>query len=224
MSPEKSGFLFSAAIHIAVLLPLISGSIPFGSDTKPDQQQILTLELDLFSPSPEPEVITEQALVPKIQEQAVIAEEIIKKPIAPIVKPAQPLLPIESTYVPEPLIKQIQPVIVDKPDALVNKTDGSYILLLEKQYTAALKQAIEAQKYYPSRAKRQAREGDVIVGFRINRQGQIKNIHIVSSSSIRILDRAAMSAVSNVGEFKPIPERIKREWWTFEISLSYYLL
>ena len=223
MSPGRLGFFISAIIHIAVLLPLASGVMSSGMETGPEQEKVLTveLELELFSPDPEPEVVTTQVLSPKITKQEIIAEAIEAKPVMPVVKQAPPIEPIQVS---KPVIKESKSIAVDKQDSLVSENDASYIRLLEQQYTTALKQAIEARKYYPSRARQQAREGNVIVGFRVNRQGGIKNIRIVSSSSVRVLDKAAINAVNNIGKFKPFPEHINREWWKFEISLSYYLL
>ena len=207
MTSGRLGFFISAIIHIAVLLPLVSGVMSSGMETGPEQEKTLTVELEIFSPDPEPEVVTAQVLSPKITKQEIITEAIEEKPVTPVVKQAPP---IESIQVSKPVIKESQSVAVDKQDSLVSENDGSYIRLLEQQYTTALKQAIEAKKYYPSRARRRAREGNVIVGFRINRQGGIKNIRIVSSSSVRILDKAAINAVNNVGKFKPFPEHINR--------------
>lgn len=214
MTPGRLGFFISAIIHISVLLPLASGVMSSGMETGPEPEKTLTveLELELFSPVPEPSVVAVQALSPKITKQEIITEAIEEKPIISVVRQAPP---IESIQVSKPVIKKSQLVAVN---------DDSYIHLLEQQYTTALKQAIEARKYYPSRARRQAREGNVIVGFRINRHGVIKNIRIVSSSSVRLLDKAAINAVKSVGKFKPFPEHINREWWKFEVSLSYYLL
>ena len=223
MTPGRLGFFVSAIIHIAVLLPLVSGVMSSGMETGPEQEKALTvdLELEFFSSDPEPDVVTVQALSPKITKQEIITETIEENSVMPVEKQAPPM---ESIQVSKPAIKKSQLVAVDKQDSLVSENDASYIRLLEQQYTTALKQAIEARKYYPSRARRQAREGNVIVGFRINRQGGIKDIRIVSSSSVRLLDKAAINAVNSVGKFKPIPEHINREWWKFEISLSYYLL
>ena len=223
MTPGRLGFFVSAIIHIAVLLPLVSGVMSSGMETGPEQEKALTvdLELEFFSSDPEPDVVTVQALSPKITKQEIITEAIEENSVMPVEKQAPPM---ESIQVSKPAIKKSQLVAVDKQDSLVSENDASYIRLLEQQYATALKQAIEARKYYPSRARRQAREGNVIVGFRINRQGGIKDIRIVSSSSVRLLDKAAINAVNSVGKFKPIPEHINREWWKFEISLSYYLL
>ncbi|MCK4744199.1 MAG: energy transducer TonB [Sulfuriflexus sp.] len=227
MSPGSLGFLISAIIHIGVLLPLILGVETSGRTTDIEQEKTLVMALDLFSPEqesqPEPETVPEKIIKEILEPEPVLEtaseSSIIRKTVV-----EEQVVPPKPVQVSRPTIQQSQAAVVNKADSVISKTDNSYIRLLEQQYTVALKQAIESKKYYPSRAKRQAREGEVIVGFSIGRQGKIKNIRVVSSSSVRILDKAAMNAVSSVGQFTPIPDHINRDWWKFEISLAYYLL
>lgn len=72
-------------------------------------------------------------------------------------------------------------------------------------YKAALRRAIERRKRYPQRAKLMRKQGTVIVGFRIDKQGNLSNIHIVKSSSSSDLDRAALKAVKGVSSIGPRP-------------------
>lgn len=227
MTPARLGFIISAVTHVAVLLPLISADIPAGLRADSEQKKILTLELEAFSAMPEPEELPVQAPIQTETLRQVVAKTVLQKPIVPLPKPTEPVkprLPVKSVEISKPSIKRIQPTIANKPSFSEQQKAASKIRLLEQRYITALKKAIEARKFYPNRAKKQAREGVVIVGFRIDRKGMINNVRIVGSSSVRILDRSAMNVVSNMGKFKPIPEQIKRESWTFEISLSYYLL
>ena len=227
MTPARLGFIISALTHVAVLLPLISADIPAGLRADSEQKKMLTLELEAFSTMPEPEESPVHAPIQTDAPRHKVAKTVLQKPMVPLPKPTElvkPRLLVKPVEISKPSNMKIQPAIANKPNFLDQQKDISKIRLLEQRYITALKKAIEARKFYPSRAKKQAREGVVIVGFRIDRKGKINNVRIVGSSSVRILDKSAMNVVSNMGKFKPIPEQIKRESWTFEISLSYYLL
>ena len=103
-------------------------------------------------------------------------------------------------------------------------TDHGIIKSLEAEYMAALRSAIEEKKHYPKRARRLKREGDVIINFVINRNGQIKNVRIRHSSGTQLLDKAAIDAIKRVGQFKPIPAEIPRNSWALELPIRYALM
>ena len=218
MSPNKTGLLVSGVFHLGLLLPVFF-NLAFDSP-KPAGDEELPVSLQMFAVQPEiepePEQVAESEPEPEIAD--VIPER--KENIAekPVVK-KMPQPEVFSHDLPEPEQIAETETVVAVPD-----DDITYIRLLEEQYADALKKAIEARKFYPARARRRAREGDVVVAFTVSRVGDINNIRIVHSSSIRSLDKAAVNAVNSVGRFQPFPADINRDWWDFEISLTYNLL
>lgn len=112
------------------------------------------------------------------------------------------------------------------PSGMANHvtTDHGIIKSLEAEYMAALRNAIEEKKYYPKRARRLKREGDVIIDFVINRNGQINNVRIRHSSGTQLLDKAALDAIKRLGQFKPIPAEIPRNNWSLELPIKYALM
>ncbi len=102
--------------------------------------------------------------------------------------------------------------------------DHGIIESLEARYMAALRSAIEANKFYPRRARRLKREGKVVVDFTISRNGQIHDVNIAMTSGTKLLDKAALDAVNKLGQFKPIPEQIQYEKWKLEIPMEFTLL
>ena len=223
MSPQKTGFLISGIVHLGLLF-IIFFTVAFHSPPKNKKQDvILAVSLDMLAPQPEPipEIIEQDStpeMTPIIPEPKNNISEAPEEKIKP--QPVLDVIPQSK----QPSIHQLAHSDDSEDILLQAETDPTYLRLLEQQYSEALKQAINANKFYPSQARRRSREGDVVVGFKISRHGDIKNIHIVRSSSIRILDKAAIRAVHNVGKFKPIPSDIIRNWWEFEILLSYNLL
>lgn len=87
---------------------------------------------------------------------------------------------------------------------------------------ALLHQAIDRSKHYPSLAKRQRREGTATVRFRLSPNGDMDAIDIDRSSGFRVLDTAAISAVSSVAPFAPA-QALLTEASRFTIDVTFRL-
>jgi TonB family protein len=55
---------------------------------------------------------------------------------------------------------------------------------------------------YPVRAQRRGWQGEVMVGFHVDKQGFLHNVHLAQTSGYSLLDNAALSAI---GKIKNIP-------------------
>jgi TonB family protein len=93
----------------------------------------------------------------------------------------------------------------------------------EKRYLADLHAAIAGKKFYPEQARREGREGRVVVGITIRRDGEITNVTVVEPSGSRLLDRAASKAVRQLGRFRPFSNRIVDSALTTQIAFTYRL-
>lgn len=123
---------------------------------------------------------------------------------------------------PQPPAVAAAPVAAATPPRTA--VDSGIVATLEAQYMAALRQAIEANKFYPKRASRLRREGSVIVDFTIDRDGNIDNVRVTESSGTQLLDQAAVEAVKRLGQFHPLPSAIPHDPWSLQIPMSYKLL
>lgn len=72
---------------------------------------------------------------------------------------------------------------------------------------ALLNEELSRHFFYPPLAIRRGQQGTVALGFVIDRQGQINNIHVAQSSGHAILDRAAVQALSRVGKLSSRPQQ-----------------
>lgn len=228
MNPRGIGLLVSGAFHLGLLL-LIYFNLSSASP-KPTDNEELSVSLQMFSAGneveyeqvleQEPEILQRPAVekLPGLAEVATKKNSIIAGKVLPKKTPTHGDV---VNRLPEQ--NHNQPEQMAETEVVVPDIDITYIRLLEEQYAQTLKRAIESRKYYPVQARRRAHEGDVVVAFRVNRGGNINNIRIVRSSSSRSLDRAAINAVSSVGKFQDFPVEIKRDWWDFEIALTYSL-
>ena len=67
------------------------------------------------------------------------------------------------------------------------------------------------------------KQGVVKVAFTINKMGMISNLRVVQSSGVKSLDKAALTAVKNVGKFPAIPAEIRKQSLSYIIPISYRL-
>ena len=241
MSPYQISLLISGVFHAGLFLPAFLNSSSYVPTKVYEPELILSVSLNLLTPQTEPEPESEPAPEVVTHNTTIIEQAPEIPEVIPAPKEIIPAKHVDKTE--QPAATQPQPIVASQPAPrtdpdqykltrsadtesvlAVPDSDTSTLHLLEQQYTDALKLAIETKKYYPSRARRRAYEGAVVVSFTINREGDIRNIRVMRSSSVRILDKAAVNAVHNVGRFQPIPLDIDREWWEFEIALTYNLL
>jgi protein TonB len=147
------------------------------------------------------------------------------KPVKVMPSPA----PIAAQQIPSkavPLrVAAVAPV--NKSDWIESRTlvpsseQAGQILAIEQAYAQALSEAIEKNKHYPLRARKKGQQGEVKVRFTILKDGTIAQVQISSSSHSPLLDRAASKAVESLGQFRPIPDQLRRNRWDFQVPVRF---
>ncbi len=74
---------------------------------------------------------------------------------------------------------------------------------------------------YPSAAKRERLNGQVVVRFTVNANGSATGIRIARSSGSSILDHAALETVRRASPFPKIPQGASRNTWGFTVPLAF---
>ncbi|MBI4644263.1 MAG: energy transducer TonB [Deltaproteobacteria bacterium] len=92
-----------------------------------------------------------------------------------------------------------------------------------KSYLAQVRRLLEKQKTYPWMARRQHREGVVVLKFTIGQGGEIAGHTIARSSGHEVLDGAAAEALQKVGRFPPLPATLGRSQLKIEVPLAFRL-
>jgi periplasmic protein TonB len=64
---------------------------------------------------------------------------------------------------------------------------------------------LESKKRYPAAARSRREEGNVLIVFRLDRQGRLVSSRIVRSSGSATLDKAGLALVSHAQPFPPPP-------------------
>jgi len=92
-----------------------------------------------------------------------------------------------------------------------------------ERYTKNIKDKIANNILYPPLARRKGIEGIVLVGFLITHNGLLRDIRLIEPSDYEILNRAAITTITNASPFSPFPESInKKELW-LKLALSFKL-
>ena len=110
---------------------------------------------------------------------------------------------------------------VAEGDAIsLNTTELKYL-----SYFSKLKDRIQMVWRYPEAAKVLGLEGRIVLKFVINRDGTLKDLQVVRSSGVDILDDEALKAIRRAAPFYAIPENlgdILSIVANFEYELDYY--
>ncbi|PIP73909.1 MAG: hypothetical protein COW89_01585, partial [Nitrospinae bacterium CG22_combo_CG10-13_8_21_14_all_47_10] len=78
-------------------------------------------------------------------------------------------------------------------------------------------------KYYPTLARKRGWEGKPVIEFMLARNGDLLNSTIALTSSYKVLDEAALSAIKNAAPYPQIPETLKVNSIRFKLPISFIL-
>jgi periplasmic protein TonB len=90
-------------------------------------------------------------------------------------------------------------------------------------YFSKLRRAIELAWRYPLEAARKGQEGKVLVGFVINKNGNISDLKILTSSGFALLDESVLTAIKIATPFSPLPESFKKKRLPISGAFNYIL-
>ncbi len=91
------------------------------------------------------------------------------------------------------------------------------------EYFAQIKRRIEAHWVYPQEAARRGQSGQGLVGFVLRKNGSVREVDIVQSSGIEILDRYLVNAINLASPMPPIPDRIGHTTLPVVFAFTYTL-
>lgn len=237
MKRHALALLISALVHLGLLALVLADVEPLPGE--PVKEPRLSVRLQMSQPAPVAETSPAQKPQPRPEPELAVAFEAepiqVAPPPSPKAKPKPKSKPKpESKPEPEPLpkVRSAEPVnsppatekhTVATPLPLAPSVDSDLLRRLEDDYKAALRRAIEEHKRYPRQAVRLRREGEVVVGFTLRRDGVVEALRIVAGSGSPLLDKAALAAVEKISGRLPFPEALQRRQWDFTLPISYSL-
>ena len=230
-----SGLTVSILVHAVIVIgyvTLVSG-----------KQQVIEheteIELAMFEqvlePEPEPEPIPEPepepipASEPQPEPEPVPEPETEQQP-EPLAEPepepkSEPLAEPEArpAPIPDPAPKPIQQEVIEQApeEPAIDQEMLDLIALEENQYRHLVVRAIERNKFFPKRAVRMRKGGDILVQFTLKRDGSLFDLKVLEATGHASLKDAAKKAIMMSAAFPAFPEKSAKESWTFQTKLEY---
>lgn len=133
-------------------------------------------------------------------------QEFKKAPVVPVTKPTNSVA--EKVAINE----SVQP-------QLSNSSSEQQLL----DYVTELTIKIEENKFYPVMSRRLRQTGRVEVTFNVTKIGKIKKVFISRPSPYKLLNEAAYTAVKKVKKFKPLPDYLGVDEYTYTVPLVFTL-
>jgi len=90
-------------------------------------------------------------------------------------------------------------------------------------YFSKVRDRIKATWTYPSAAGARGIEGEVVVEFRVAKDGHLESADVRRSSGAIILDEYAIRAVQTAAPFPPVPDDVATETLTIDSTFRYSL-
>lgn len=164
----------------------------------PKEQPIVQPTVKPKKPPPKPKPEIKKIQKPKIMEK--------KVPQVPMAIPKQETPSIDTAEkIVEPLIQE-QTVVVASKQTPSNTEEQKNSFL--SAYLSKVRTQIQANLYYPPRAKKFHLEGKAIVSFLIKKDGSIdeSSLKIIHSSGKKILDISAIESIIQAAPFESSPQ------------------
>jgi TonB family protein len=124
--------------------------------------------------------------------------------------------------------EETRPPISEAPIESAQEKDEATISLdttdaLYYPYATIIKERIQRHWTYPVAARERHVQGDLLIIFRLERNGHLVNSRIARSSGYQILDSASVKAIELASPFPPFPETIPVEFLNINASFTYQL-
>ncbi len=138
------------------------------------------------------------------------------KPAPPAPTPPAPAKPLAPTPTPTAFTEPTPPPA--PPPTPTPAPPRASTVNLHAEYQDKVRAAVQAAVYYPPAAVAMHFSGRVQVGFNL-RDGVASATHIITSSNIGIIDRAALQAVQ-VAQYPAPPDDLRGKNQTYEIWIA----
>jgi TonB family protein len=90
-------------------------------------------------------------------------------------------------------------------------------------YVKTIKEGIHKNWIYPPSAQKSYIQGDLMIVFRLDKNGTLVNSRIARSSGYQILDGSALNAIELASPFPPFPDTITVQFLNINATFTYQL-
>ncbi|MES9829826.1 MAG: TonB family protein [Candidatus Thiodiazotropha sp.] len=184
---------FSLLLHLMIVTEWSDTMVTQAAVEQTEKPQLL---VQLTFQKPLPEIIPEVIQPPKTVDKQIVKPK--PKPKPKIKKK------IKSKAIPKPVVAETKPVTPPEEKQLARQPPPPRAqpkVNLREQYLAQLLAMIEAEKHYPTVARRRNLEGKIEVSFNLSCDGKVSKLMITGPHSL--LRKAAGKAIDSA---QPLPE------------------
>mgnify|MGYP001220194172 CR=1 FL=1 len=134
---------------------------------------------------------------------------------------------------PQPLVNQAAPPQPAPPAAIASTVTAQPAAKTRfsgkpardaRSYLGQIAAWIDANKTYPTAAKKAKEQGVVLIGFSIDRNGNLLASSVKHSSGHVHLDQAALTTLARAAPFPPIPQFIEKDTLSIAVPIDYSLI
>lgn len=237
----KISFNTLLALSLGIHITFLGGALLFRSSSNPSLPQLQNITVEIQSiDSPAKEVVTKgkersTARPATAHEKSAMASS--SSPAMPVKQPetlppvrkekmlhavqAEALVTAPPLGVAPDTPATVQPKAALPSPVVVPAAAATQSSSVGRSYTSMVRNLIDQQKEYPVMARRSRFEGTVYIKFILARDGRLKHAEVSRSSGRRILDKAAINAVTRVNRFPAVPESMNGSELSFELPLVY---
>lgn len=169
-------------------------------ELKKEEKKVIEKEKEEEIKKTEKPKIKQKTEKPKIKKEKIKKEEIKKEVKKEVIKTQEKTLK-------QPTVSEKPLQNIEKP---VTKIDTTFI---KEQFFSLVKNKIDSNKEYPNSARRRGIEGSIKVKFQITKEGNVKDISILSGK--KIFHKAVLNAINN-----SFPIKIPKELNSFPLYIN----
>lgn len=209
----NAGLLVSIVFHGALIVFLIQLVRPESHIAPPPKRQVIVELAPPPPPPPPPKVVppppkeTPPPPPPKLTPPPPTPPPPVQAPVS-----TAPDAPVEPS-VPPPAPPPPEPAPVAQPAARAVGTG------VPTSYYNTLQSVIQKTVRYPSKSMRAGDEGVVKLRVRIDREGAILDVELLSKSGFIELDKEGRDVFRRIGRFPPVPASVGPEFTEFLVEL-----
>lgn len=169
-------------------------------ELKKEEKKVIEKEKEEEIKKTEKPKIKQKTEKPKIKKEKIKKEEIKKEVKKEIIKTQEKTLK-------QPTVSEKPLQNIEKPITKIDTT------LIKEQFFSLVKNKIDSNKEYPNSARRRGIEGSIKVKFQITKEGNVKDISILSGK--KIFHKAVLNAINN-----SFPIKIPKELNSFPLYIN----
>lgn len=215
-------FLVVTLLHILLFFYYRNEILFTTTQNKPSNEIV---QIQLSKTTIEKEKIEEKKVLeePKQIEKIVEKKELVKK----IETPKKQIIENKKEEIKEEKVEEKTNISTTNREQVQKEILEEKNKELEKkfidEYGKRLREEINKNKNYPTISKKLKEEGEVIVRFKVLKNGTFTNIHLVKSSGKQRLDNSAIEAIEVTKQFEPFNAQITKEYIEYNLPLLFTL-